>query len=113
VTWQPKIEGKKRGRTPGVPPLSHSSGEYWKWGPASAIHTSREYQPPIGPKETKALSPKSTKIKTASFGAQLARLKTVLGWAIVHGRFLGASIPYLEFENVSHTGKSGLKNGRN
>jgi hypothetical protein len=27
-TWQPKIEGKKRGRTPGVPPLSHSSGEY-------------------------------------------------------------------------------------
>jgi hypothetical protein len=32
-TWQPKIEGKKRGRTPGVPPLSHSSGEYWKWVP--------------------------------------------------------------------------------
>jgi hypothetical protein len=33
LTWQPKIEGKKRGRTPGVPPLSHSSGEYWKWVP--------------------------------------------------------------------------------
>jgi hypothetical protein len=61
LTWQPKIEGKKRGRTPGVPPLSHSSGEYGEWGPASAIHTSREYQPPIGPKETKALSPKYTK----------------------------------------------------
>ena len=82
-------------------------------GPTSVIHTSREYSHPIGPKETKALMPKSTKIKTVTLGAQLARLNSCLGWAIVQPRGRGASIPSLKIEKRRKKAKPSSENYRN
>jgi hypothetical protein len=76
-------------------------------GPASVINMSCEYSNTIGPKETNALTPKYTKIKTASCGAQLRGFKSVLGWAIHQPRISGASIPYHEVAKKTEKGKSG------
>ena len=75
-------------------------------GPASVIHTSREYLTPIGPKETNHLIPNTQAGQSDSSGAQLARFKTFSGCAIHQGRVFGSSIPSLKVEKTEETGKS-------
>jgi hypothetical protein len=48
-----------------------------------------------------------------SSGAQLARLKTLLGWAIVHAPLSFASIPYRQVEKTTKKGKSAPENSQN
>jgi hypothetical protein len=49
ITRAPRIEEKRGEKVCQVPPLSHSSGEYWEWVPPMALTVAEGLQGPLDP----------------------------------------------------------------